>query len=414
MPQDQNEFPHAAANAVGGADNGDAPGVVVVAAGEGQRAGGALPKQYHMLAGRPVLIHCLDHLTAACPEGSPILLVIHRDMFDHARALLDEWGYGTTPLVVGGATRQESVRRGLEALSAAAPRTVLIHDAARPFINAAMIHGLRAAISDTQGAIPALSVADSLKSVSGTTVTGAVNRDGLVRVQTPQGFPFAPLLAAHRAAKGQDFTDDAGVFQAAGYGVRICTGSEAAFKITESRDFQRAEALVQMRLQDIRVGHGHDVHAFGPGDHVILGGVAIPHDRALKGHSDADVALHALTDAVLAALADGDIGQHFPPSDPALAGISSDRFLRFAAERVRARGGMIAHLALVLIAEAPKIGPHNAPMRQRIARIAGLSPDRVSVQATTSEKLGFTGRREGIAANATATVRLPLEAPDGA
>ncbi len=314
----------------------------------------------------------------------------------------------------GGATRQASVRAGLEALAPRKPDIVLIHDAARPFASAGLIARAIAAAEKTGAAIPALPVTDTVKTVDADGhVDKTLDRNTLRLVQTPQGFAFPAILDAHRRAhaKGrEDFTDDAALAEWAGMKVSVFAGEPGNIKITNAEDFARAEAMQFAALSDVRTGTGIDVHAFGPGDHVTLGGIRIPHDRALTGHSDADVALHALIDAILGALADGDIGAHFPPSDPQWRGASSDRFLAFAVERVKARGGRIAHLDLTIVCEAPRIGPHRDAMRARIAELAGIDVSRVAVKATTSEKLGFTGRGEGIAAYATATVRLPWSA----
>jgi 2-C-methyl-D-erythritol 4-phosphate cytidylyltransferase/2-C-methyl-D-erythritol 2,4-cyclodiphosphate synthase len=309
--------------------------------------------------------------------------------------------------VAGGATRQASVLAGLQALEPHHPAKVLVHDAARPFISPALIGR---ALAATGAAVPALPVADTIKVVSNGRVVETLDRARLRSIQTPQVFGFAELLAAHKkaaAANRQDFTDDAALAEWAGMTVGVFEGEAANLKLTTTEDFARAEMVQGAALGDVRTGSGYDVHAFVDGDHVMLGGVRVPHDRAVTGHSDADVVLHALVDAILGALADGDIGVHFPPNDPQWRGASSDRFLAFAVERVRARGGQIAHLDVTIVCEAPRVGPHRDAMRQRIAEIAAISIDRVAVKATTSEKLGFTGRREGIAASATATVRLP-------
>jgi 2-C-methyl-D-erythritol 4-phosphate cytidylyltransferase/2-C-methyl-D-erythritol 2,4-cyclodiphosphate synthase len=303
------------------------------------------------------------------------------------------------------------VRAGLEALAADKPALVLIHDAARPFASAALIARAIAAAQETGAAIPGLAVTDTIKSVDHRGFVGeTLERASLRAVQTPQAFAFAPLLEAHRRAvreKRDDFTDDAAIAEWAGMQVAVFAGESGNIKITNPEDFMRAEAMHIGQLGDVRTGTGIDVHAFGPGDHVIIGGIRISHTHALTGHSDADVGLHALTDAILGALADGDIGAHFPPSDPQWRGASSDRFLKFAVERVTARGGRIAHLDLTIVCEAPKIGPYRDAMRGNIARVTGIDAGRVAVKATTSERLGFTGRGEGIAAYATATIRLP-------
>jgi 2-C-methyl-D-erythritol 4-phosphate cytidylyltransferase/2-C-methyl-D-erythritol 2,4-cyclodiphosphate synthase len=311
----------------------------------------------------------------------------------------------------GGATRQESVHAGLEALLPYQPSIVLVHDAARPFASSELISRAIAAAASDGAAIPGLAVTDTVKAVDATgRVAETIDRGRLRTIQTPQAFRFADLLEAHRKARAagrNDFTDDAALTEWAGMSVSVFAGESGNIKLTTAEDFERVEAKELAALGDIRTASGYDVHAFGDGDHVTLGGVQIPFDHGLSGHSDADVALHALVDAILGALADGDIGAHFPPSDPQWRGASSDRFLKFAVDRVKARGGRIAHLDITIVCEAPKIGPYRDQMRARIGEIAGISPDRVGVKATTSEKLGFTGRREGMVAFATATVRLP-------
>lgn len=392
---------------------------VVVAAGTGTRAGGVdgLPKQYRDLAGRTVLAHTLaaflDH-----PEIDRVVVVIHADhraLYDAAVAALADHPRLAEP-VVGGATRQDSVRCGLEALATAAPELVLVHDAARPFVSAAILDRTLAALTDADAALVGLRVVDTLKRADASDrVIDTVPREGMWTAQTPQGFRFAALAEAHaRAAAGgrHDFTDDAAVAEWAGLAVRLVEGERGNVKITTAADLAEAETRMTLdrfaSLADIRVGTGYDVHAFEPGDHVTLCGVAIPHEAKLNGHSDADVALHALTDAILGALADGDIGAHFPPSDMRWRGCDSTVFLRDAVERVRRRGGMIAHVDVTIIAEAPKIGPHRDVMRARVAENCGISIERVAVKATTNEKLGFVGRKEGIAAVATATLRLAI------
>ena len=381
---------------------------VIVAAGQGLRAGGPVPKQFRRIGGDTILRRSLSALLGA-PQISSVQPVIRsedRGLYDEAAA-----GLATLPPVAGGATRQESVRAGLEALEQHDPEIVLVHDAARPFASPALIARAIDAVQATGAAIPGLPVADTVKTVdSRGHVVETLERGRLRLVQTPQAFAFRSLLAAHRraAAEGRhDFTDDAALAEWAGMRVTVFDGEPGNIKMTNPDDFARTEALQAAQLTDIRVGTGFDVHAFGPGDHVVIGGLRIPHVQAVTGHSDADVALHALVDAVLGALADGDIGAHFPPSDPQWKGASSDRFLAFAVDRVRQRGGMIAHLDLTIVCEAPKIGPHRDAMRANIARIAGIDMSRVAVKATTSEKMGFTGRSEGIVAFATATVRLP-------
>jgi 2-C-methyl-D-erythritol 4-phosphate cytidylyltransferase/2-C-methyl-D-erythritol 2,4-cyclodiphosphate synthase len=385
---------------------------VVVAGGRGLRAGGDVPKQYRELGGepviRPALSAFLDH-----PRISAVQPVIHREdeaIFCTATAGLRK----LLPPVWGGATRQASVRAGLEGLSASAPGIVLIHDAARPFVSGALIGRAIAAAKQSGAAVPAIAIADTVKKINQSSiVVETLDRNQLRTVQTPQAFTFDLIMAAHRravAANREDFTDDAALAEWAGHPVSVFEGDAGNVKLTTGDDFTRAEIARHAALGDIRTGSGYDVHAFADGDHVMLGGVRIPYSRGVTGHSDADVALHALVDAILGALSDGDIGVHFPPSDPQWKGASSDRFLAFACERVRARHGMIAHLDITVVCEAPRVSPHRDAMRERIAAIAGISPSRVGIKATTSEKMGFTGRGEGIVAMATATVRLPWSA----
>jgi len=384
---------------------------IVVAGGRGLRAGSSMPKQYRIVAGEPVIRPSLQRFVthAAIDAVQP---VIHPD--DEALFRSATVGLDLLPPVHGGTTRQGSVRAGMEALAARAPDIVLIHDAARPFLSDDLVTRAVAAGLASGAAVPAIAVADTVKRIdAGGRVIETVDRTGLRMVQTPQAFRYAKLLEAHRRAATagrDDFTDDAALAEWAGQRVTVFEGEIANVKLTTNEDFARAEALRATALSDVRTGNGFDVHAFVDGDYVMLGGVRIPHSRGVTGHSDADVALHALVDAILGALADGDIGLHFPPSDPQWKGASSDRFLAFACERVRARGGMIAHLDVTIVCEAPRVSPHRDAMRARIAAIAGIAVDRVAVKATTSEKLGFTGRGEGIFANATATVRLPWSA----
>jgi 2-C-methyl-D-erythritol 4-phosphate cytidylyltransferase / 2-C-methyl-D-erythritol 2,4-cyclodiphosphate synthase len=382
---------------------------IVVAAGKGVRAGGDLPKQFRRVGGDTLLQRALSAFTDV-PAVSLVQTVIRPDDLALVRTLTD--GMDILPPVAGGATRQASVRAGLEALEPREPDIVLIHDAARPFASSELIARAIAAAEITGAAIPGLQVTDTVKCIDRTTGTieTTLDRNSIRLVQTPQAFAFPALLKAHRHAATQgcnDFTDDAALAEWAGMKVSVFEGEPGNIKLTTPDDFARAEAMQSASLGDVRAGSGFDVHAFGPGDHVTLGGIRIPCDRALTGHSDADVALHALTDAILGALADGDIGAHFPPTDPQWRGASSDRFLVFAVERVRARGGLIAHLDLTIVCEFPRISAHRDTMRANIARLARLDTGRVAVKATTSEKLGFTGRGEGIVAYATATVRLP-------
>ncbi|HWV55220.1 bifunctional 2-C-methyl-D-erythritol 4-phosphate cytidylyltransferase/2-C-methyl-D-erythritol 2,4-cyclodiphosphate synthase [Pseudorhodoplanes sp.] len=384
--------------------------VILVAAGRGRRSGDGIPKQYRPLAGASALRRNLALLTGPCGL-TQIQVVIHpddRELYDD-----DVRGFALPSPVSGGETRQASVLAGLVALERQNPAHVLIHDAARPFASPALIARAIEAARFTGAAIPALRITDTVKSVSADgRITGTADRDALRFVQTPQAFAFATLIAAHRKAEQagrSDFTDDAALMEWAGHPVSTFEGETSNIKLTTPEDFMRAETMLRNRLTDIRTGMGFDVHEFEPGDHVTLGGVRIAHDQRLSGHSDADVVLHAAVDAILGALADGDIGAHFPPSDPQWKGATSDRFLKFAAERVAKRGGVIAHLDITVVSEAPKIGPHRDAMRARIAEIAGITPDRVGVKATTNEGMGFIGRREGMVAYATATIRLPEE-----
>jgi 2-C-methyl-D-erythritol 4-phosphate cytidylyltransferase/2-C-methyl-D-erythritol 2,4-cyclodiphosphate synthase len=326
------------------------------------------------------------------------------------RALFDSSlsGLAVMPPITGGATRQDSVRLGLEALVAFRPHRVLIHDGARPFPDRRLIDRVVDGLDKAVATIPCLPLRDTIKRAEGGTIRETIDRSALWRAQTPQGFHFDAILAAHRAAIGRELTDDAAVAEAAGLVPLIVEGSEDNLKVTTPGDLAAAERLIAARQGDIRVGQGFDVHPFAPGDHLWICGVRIPHGMSLAGHSDADVGLHALTDAVLGAIGAGDIGMHFPPSDPRWRGAASDQFLRHAADLVRKRGGAIAAVDVTIICERPKIAPHRAAMVERIAAILGITPDRVSVKATTTEKLGFTGRAEGMAAQAVATVRLPL------
>ncbi len=377
---------------------------LVVAAGRGMRLGGVLPKQYLPLGGRPLLRHSLETL-AAHPRVGKVRVVYHpadRDLYDGAVAGLD-----LLPPVAGGAARQDSVRLGLESLEDLGPERVLIHDAARPFLDRGVIDRVLDALDDAPGAIPALPVSDTLKRGIDGVIMATLDRAQLYRAQTPQGFHFKAILGAHRAVSGEELSDDAAVAERAGLGVRLVAGSEDNFKVTQPQDFALAERLIAAGADEFRTGQGFDVHAFGPGDHIWLCGIKLGHERGLIGHSDADVGLHALTDAILGALGAGDIGMHFPPGDPRWLDAPSHLFLRHAADLVRDARGAIVHVDVTIICEAPRVGPHRAAMVARIAEILGLAPSRVSVKATTTERLGFTGRGEGMAAQAVATLRLP-------
>ena len=380
---------------------------LIVAAGRGSRFGGPLPKQYALLGTQPVLNRTLAALQAI-PGIDRLRVVIAAGDEGHYQAAAE--GFDLPPPILGGPSRQLSVLNGLEALAADAPDLVAIHDAARPFVRAADIAACLEAVATqgVDGAVLGIPLSDTLKRVtSSRAIFETVPRNNLWRAQTPQIFRFAPLLRAHRdvaalgAAEATALTDDAAVAERAGLKVVMVAGSGDNTKITTAEDLQRATKM------ETRTAFGFDVHGFAPGAAVMLGGISIPHVQALGGHSDADVGLHALTDAILGTIGAGDIGLHFPPSDPQWRGASSDRFLKHALGLLAERGGRVIHLDLTLICEAPRIGPHREAMVDSIARIAGIARDRVSVKATTTEGLGFTGRREGIAAQAVATVEVP-------
>ncbi|MEQ8965166.1 MAG: bifunctional 2-C-methyl-D-erythritol 4-phosphate cytidylyltransferase/2-C-methyl-D-erythritol 2,4-cyclodiphosphate synthase [Azospirillaceae bacterium] len=387
---------------------------LIVAAGRGVRFGGDVPKQYRDLAGVPILRRTvtafLDH-----PAVDGVRVVIDpadRAFYDAAVAGLA----GLMPPVAGGADRQDSVRLGLESLGGDPPATVLIQDAARPLVDAGTIAAVRAALDAGPGAIAAVPVSDTLKRGDDDgRITSTIDRTALWRAQTPQGFRFAEILAAHRAAAGAALTDDAAVAERAGLAVALVPSREENLKVTTEADLARASALLAAAptapgpappAPEFRTGNGFDVHRFAPGDDVTLCGIRIPHDRTLAGHSDADVGLHALTDALLGTIAAGDIGDHFPPSDPRWRGADSATFLVHAADLVARAGGRVVHVDVTLMAERPKIGPHRDAMMARVAGLLGLAEGRVSVKATTTERLGFVGRREGIAASATATIAI--------
>jgi 2-C-methyl-D-erythritol 4-phosphate cytidylyltransferase/2-C-methyl-D-erythritol 2,4-cyclodiphosphate synthase len=374
---------------------------VIVAAGTGERFGGSLPKQYRPLAGSSVLRRSVEAFRAT-GRFTDIVVVIrdeHRALYDDTAA-----GLGLPDPVTGGATRQDSVRTALEWLDAQAPDRVLVHDAARPLVDRATIDRVLDALDEAEAAIAAVPVVDTIKRADSGIAAGTVDRIGLWQAQTPQGFRFPALLAAHRAAAGEALTDDAAVAERQGIAVRLVEGHVDNFKITTEADLTRAERLLG-GAADIRTGTGFDVHRLIPGDAVILCGIRIPHGFKLEGHSDADVGLHALTDALLGAIGAGDIGQHFPPSDERWRGADSAAFLAHAGELVRARG-TILNVDVTLLCERPKVGPHRATMVARIAEILEIEAERVSVKATTTERLGFTGREEGIAAQASASVRI--------
>ncbi|MFB9223745.1 bifunctional 2-C-methyl-D-erythritol 4-phosphate cytidylyltransferase/2-C-methyl-D-erythritol 2,4-cyclodiphosphate synthase [Paracoccus cavernae] len=372
--------------------------VIITAAGRGTRAGGGLPKQWRDLGGESVLSRTIKAF-----RGFPrIVVTLHPDDMERGLA---EFG-GLVTLGAGGETRSQSVLAGLESLEGSGITHVLIHDGARPLVPAEVIMGVVSALqAGAPAAAPALAVTDALWRAEGGLVTGTADREGLFRAQTPQGFALERIIAAHRAAP-EGAADDVELARRAGLPVTVTEGSETNLKLTWPQDFDRARRMMEqdMSLTDIRLGNGFDVHAFGPGDHVWLCGIKVPHDHALMGHSDADVGLHALTDAIYGALAEGDIGRHFPPSDPQWKGAASDIFLRHAVALAAEKGFRIGNADVTLICEFPKIGPHAGAMQARLAEITGLDPDRISVKATTSERLGFTGRGEGIACIATATL----------
>ena len=383
--------------------------VVLVAAGRGLRAGAGGPKQYRSIGGVPVIFRAMESFSRH-PDVAIVQPVVNPDdsaMFSAAVA-----GLRHEPPTNGGATRQASVLAGLEALARHSPDIVLIHDAARPFVSQALISRAIDAARRHGAAIPAIPVADTVKLVGEAgQIEGTPERARLRIAQTPQSFRFDVILAAHRRAAEHgrsDFTDDAAIAEWAGLTVTTFEGDVANMKLTTPEDFVREEARLAAELGDIRIGTGYDVHAFGEGDHVMICGVRVPHSKGFLAHSDGDVGLHALVDAILGALADGDIGSHFPPSDPRWKGAASDQFLKYAVERVAQRGGRVANLEVTLICERPKVGPLRDTMRARIAEISGVDISRVAVKATTSERLGFTGREEGIAATASATIRLPF------
>lgn len=390
--------------------------ILVVAGGRGSRAGEGLPKQYRALLGKSLLARTLQSVHDAAPDAALVVAIHADDVALYHRSVEELSPSARARLLdpaIGGPTRQESVRNGLEALARLTPRPeiVLIQDAARPFGDAALVGRAIQAAQAHGAAVPGLPLTDTVKQVDAAgVVTATPDRARLRSVQTPQAFAFDLILEAHRAAAakaGAELTDDGMVAEAAGHAVHVFDGDAANFKLTTAEDFLRAQTVLLGELSDIRTGQGYDVHAFGPGDEVWLGGVPVPHSHGLAGHSDADVLAHAITDAILGALADGDIGAHFPPSDARWKGAASSIFLADAARRVRERGGAIAHVDATIVCEAPKIGPHRDAIRQSLAEIMGVEIGRVAIKATTSERLGFTGRQEGMAALALATVRLP-------
>ncbi|MGH1351479.1 MAG: bifunctional 2-C-methyl-D-erythritol 4-phosphate cytidylyltransferase/2-C-methyl-D-erythritol 2,4-cyclodiphosphate synthase [Methyloligellaceae bacterium] len=391
--------------------------VIIVAAGRGSRMqtdSGSDPKQYLQLAGKTILNHCISSL-ASVSFVDAILTVIHPDDKELYYSSIPSDCDKLLPPAFGGRERQQSVLNGLQAITKHNPENVYIHDAARPFITPDIMQSLLHALGKADGALPGVAVADTLKRVKGMQVSETIARDDLWRAQTPQAFNFAKILAAHEnAAKNAtdiQFTDDASIAEWHGLSVTMVQGSEKIRKLTTLEDLEWAQSKMEQNMQQpqgsYRTGSGFDVHAFTEGDHVILCGVNIPHNKALKGHSDADVAMHALTDAIYGAIADGDIGIHFPPSDPQWKGAASHIFLEHAVNQVKKRNGVIQNLDITLMCEEPKIGPNSMAMRNKLAEIMDFPVDRISVKATTTEQLGFTGRREGIACMATVSVWLP-------
>lgn len=391
--------------------------VVIVAAGRGERAGqGDGPKQYRKIGGKAVIWHTLKAFLEH-PEIDRVAVAIHADDGDLFRAAAAEFGPRVTT-VVGGATRQESTRLAMLALQPHKPDAVLVHDGVRPFVSAEVIDRTISGIDAGHGSLPSLPVSDTLKKETAGQIVGeTIPRAGLHAAQTPQGFPFGPIFAAHQRAfeaGRNDFTDDSAIAEWAGIPVRLVLGSPDNVKLTWAKDIAMADQRLsgQTFFPDVRTGNGYDVHSFEAGDHVWLCGVKIPHSKKLNGHSDADVGLHALTDALLATCGAGDIGTHFPPSDPQWKGAASRIFVEHAASIVRARGGRIANVDITLISEAPRVGPHRAAMTEVLSAMLRIAPDRISIKATTNEKLGFVGREEGIAAIATASVVYPGELPE--
>ena len=375
---------------------------VVVAAGTGVRFGGDPPKQYRLLEGRPLVWHALSAF-AGHARVDGVLPVVHPDhgaRFAAAAADLD-----LMAPVAGGASRQASVRAGLERLAARPPGRVLIHDAARPRVRSDLIDRVVAALDHGPAVLPALPVTDSLKRAAHGRVTASVDRTGLYRAQTPQGFRFEAILEAHRRLADRPVTDDVALAEAAGMPVTLVTGDEANVKVTTEDDLRRI--ATPPGAMEVRTGLGLDVHRFGPGSGIVLCGVPIPHEQALEGHSDADVALHAVTDALLGALGAGDIGLHFPPTDPRWRGAPSAIFVAHALDLLAARGGALVNVDLTVICERPRLGPYRPELIRSLARVLRVREDRVGIKATTTERLGFTGRGEGIAAQAVATIQLP-------
>lgn len=382
---------------------------LVLAAGRGERAGEGPPKQYRPLAGQPVLRRTLRALLRrfAPSEIRVVYDPAHRTLYEEA-----VHGLGLPEPIVGGATRRDSVRAGLEVLAERPPRDIFVHDAARPFVGVALLDRLQRALGRAAAVVPAVAVVDSVARLDEGRIDAYLSRAGLARVQTPQGFRFALLLRAHRAAGGAEATDDASLVRTLGEEVAVVEGEDDNLKLTTAADFARAERMLA-GLRRTCTGFGYDVHAFADGRPLRLCGIRVPHPRGLAGHSDADVALHALTDAILGTFGGGDIGVHFPPSDPRWGDADSTCFLRHALDLLVAAGGRLGHVDVTIVCEEPKIGPHRAAMRRRLGELTGLPSECVSLKATTTEGLGFTGRREGIAAHAVATASFEAAEEDG-
>ena len=377
---------------------------IIVAAGRGHRLGGEIPKQYLDVGGMPILRRSVN-VFLENPTIDHIQVIIHPDdleLYNSAVGDLD-----LPPPVHGGETRQQSVLKGLEAISDLMAEYVYIHDAARPFLKQSTLNKLISEVEEHGAAIPALSVTDTIKYMAADSIQNTIDRSFLYRAQTPQAFRYKAIYMAHRRHENNDLTDDSAIAEQSGLKVRIIPGREDNFKITTEDDLKKAHIMTQSSYTDVRIGYGLDVHAFEACDHVILGGVKIPHGKKLKGHSDADVAMHAITDALLGAMALGDIGEHFPPSDKKWKDASSDIFLKHAVKLIDDADGVIANIDLTIICEEPKIGPHRDKIRDKLSEIIDLDMGRISVKATTTEKLGFTGNGEGIMAQAVATIRLP-------
>ena len=380
--------------------------VLLLAGGRGRRAGSGLPKQYRELAGRSVLRRAIDCFVAS-PLVNTIRVVIHpNDLALYERSIA---GLKISPPIDGGAERHLSALNGLESLVSDAPDIVLIHAAARPFVDGTLIERVVKGLDEAPGVIPALPVSDTLKRVDGSDnkILETIKRDGIWRAQTPQGFIFDAILEAHRRRNSDLPTDDAAVLEQVGMAVSVIEGDESNIKLTTSEDFLRGQRMLENRPTEVRVGSGFDVHRIGPGSSVILCGIEIVCDISLIGHSDADVALHALTDALLGTIGAGDIGEHFPPSDPQWKGAASHIFVETAINDIRQVGGKVRNVDLTIIGERPKVGPHREAMRTNVARLLGISSERVNVKATTTEGVGFTGRGEGLAAQAVVSLELP-------